>query len=118
MGWNVANAAYVMTALEFIASGIEFRNSGATVTVHGPAGAKDLLDQLRFEVATRMCLVEDMESNRKPSPWSCELCGDQIGHGPGGTCLLCPDSCLSQHGGMCFLCILARQKFLKEQGNG
>jgi hypothetical protein len=109
-----------MTGLEFLANGIVLEPApGGALRVKGPAGRADLLDQLRFEITTRLELVGDGDGfgPTTRTPWGCDVCGDQIGHPRDSSCPLCgilteagESRCSLQFGGTCVLCILARQK--------
>lgn len=103
-----------MTGLEFKAAGVRFeRGSDSLIRVHGPADRRELLEELRFEVAIRLHIT-----GRNPQPWHCDLCGDRIGHGTNDTCPLCREDgkCVARkYGGTCVLCQLAGQT-LREEG--
>lgn len=111
-----------MTGLEFLAAGVAFERTSDGLQVRGPAGRSDLLDQLRFEIATRLDLVAADGIRWVQRPYLCDACGDQIGHDLRGRCVLCelrgPDGkklCRFVFGGFCDLCALARQKVLRER---
>lgn len=111
-----------MTALEFLAAGVVFERAPEGLRVRGPAHGEELLDQLRFEVATRIELLKGDRVRWVRRPHCCDVCGDQIGHDLKGRCVLCemrdPDGgklCRFVFGGMCDLCVLARQKALRER---
>jgi hypothetical protein len=107
-----------MTALEFVAAGVVIQaQRGGGYRVDGPVDKRELLDELRFEVATRVELVGDGDylpkGDYRAQAYRCDFCGDPIGHDRKGSCVLCPDRCRRQIGGMCDLCALARHKALK-----
>lgn len=107
-----------MTALDFIAAGVVIEaQRGGGYRVAGPPELRALLDELRFEVSTRLGLVGDEDylpkGDYRTQAYRCDYCGDPIGHDRKGKCVLCPDRCRRQTSGMCDLCALARHKALK-----
>lgn len=108
-----------MTALEFLAAGVVIElQKGGGYKLSGPVGRPDLLDELRFQIATRLELVGDAQRIPRGNPraYCCDLCGDPIGHDRRGDCVLCKTTvpCRTQYSGLCLLCSLARDKKLRE----
>jgi hypothetical protein len=107
-----------MNALDFIAAGVVIEpKKGGGFRIEGPPERKDLLEELRFEVATRLELVGDEARlpQGNPRAYCCDLCGDPIGHDRRGECVLCPKGlCRRQYSGLCLLCSLARDKKIRE----
>lgn len=109
-----------MIGLDFLAAGVTIEaQPGGGYRVAGPPDRRDLLDELRFEVATRVELVGSEQrlprGEYQSELYRCDFCGDQIGHDRRGKCVLCPDRCRRQSGGMCILCALARDKALRSR---
>lgn len=80
-----------MTGRDFLAAGVTVRRTPGGLEVLGPAGRGDLLEELRFEVVTRLELVGDGPSIPRlvNLPDACDVCGDDLGNGRGGMCVLC-----------------------------
>lgn len=105
-----------MTGLEFLAADVRFElPATGACRFSCPEDRRDLVDELRFEVATRVELVgdEDRIPRHHRAAYICETCGDPIGHDRRGKCVLCPDRCVKQATGLCVLCVMARDKALR-----
>jgi hypothetical protein len=81
------------TAADFAAAGVRFIFTAAAVKVQGPAGRRDIAEQLRAEVARRVPLLASLALARATVgpvgiEW-CETCGDPLACGRGGMCDLC-----------------------------
>ena len=81
------------TALDFAAAGVRFIFTGASVSVKGPAGRKDIAEQLRAEIARRVLLLDSLKAAREAigpvGVERCETCGDPLACGRAGMCDLC-----------------------------
>jgi hypothetical protein len=85
----------VVTGVDLLAAGVVVRRDrrGALV-VYGPPERADLLDDLRFEVESRVLLP--FEPPSEPPDAVCWSCGDGLGE--------------RQSRGLCVLCALAQQQ--------
>lgn len=81
------------TAIDFAAMGVRFVFTGCAVEIRGPEGRRDILAELRAEVARRVPLLASLAAARAAvgpvGIETCETCGDPLACGRGGMCDLC-----------------------------